>query len=91
MHFDNPVDNVHFIRAPLPGAHYPVLGPQRGQDAEQVDQGPPEPRTVHPVFRRIRASEPVTSLIHQVSIIRFKLLLTKWNIHLVCTYLQKEN
>ena len=55
MHFANPVDNVHFIRAPLPAAHYPVLGPQRGQDAEQVDQGPPEPRTVHPVFRWIRA------------------------------------
>ena len=55
MHFVNPVDNVHFIRGPLPGPHYPVLGPQRGQDVEQVKEGPPQPVTVHRVFGWTRA------------------------------------
>lgn len=50
MHFVNPVDNVQFIGAPLPAADNPVLGPERRQDVEEVEQGPPEPVTVHAVF-----------------------------------------
>ena len=74
MHFVNPVDNVHFARAaPLPAPHYPVLRPERGQDVEQVKQGLPEPRTVHVVFLTLQSgcgSQLVTSLIHQLSIIK---------------------
>ena len=50
MHFVNPVDNVQFSGGPLPAADYPVLGEERRQDVEEVEQGPPEPVTVHGVF-----------------------------------------
>ena len=50
MHFVNPVDNVHFTGAPLPAPDNPVLSPERGQDVKEVEQGRPEPLTVHGVF-----------------------------------------
>ena len=55
MHFVNPVDNVHFVGAPLPGPDYPVLRVEGGQDVEQVKQGLPQPRTGHGVSLRLTA------------------------------------
>ena len=50
MHFVNPVDDVHFVGAPLSAPDYPVLRPKGGQDVEQGNQGLPQTRTVHRVF-----------------------------------------